>query len=203
MPRLFVGSFLTDEGIERLARLSAENQQLAETWRAKIRWTRGEKLHITWVFLGEVHSEAIPDLISELQTAIDSLASVLKPLTISYDTIELWPNERQAALAVLTPSSPPNDTFKLVDAVKRAVGKFISPTQKQHEFKTFRPHLTLLRFSDGQRRRSPLPKTSDVIIDKTILPVVHEIRDLHLIESAPGSKSNEYRSLAQFSLDLT
>ncbi|MBX3076008.1 RNA 2',3'-cyclic phosphodiesterase [Candidatus Obscuribacterales bacterium] len=202
MPRLFVGTFLSDDGIERLAKLSADNRTLGETWNAKIRWTKGDKLHITWVFLGDVDSEAIPDVISALKLAISSFTLKQKPLTLLYDRIELWPNEKQARLAVLTPSSTPADVFTLDDAVKRAVGKFISPSQKQHEFKNFRPHLTLLRFADGQRRRSPIPKTTDIEIADSLMPLEHKINDLHLIESTAQPDAHQYKSLERFQLNL-
>lgn len=217
MPRLFVGTFLSAEGIERVAKLSQDNAHLADIWRAKIRWTHRYKLHLTWVFLGDVYEHAIPHVISGLKDAMDSISLEEKPLALSYDRIEVWPNERKARLAVLTPHSTPDDVFKLDDAIKGAVAKFISPEQKQHEFKTFRPHITLLRFSDGQRRSGAgassesegdlkqlegnyKARVSDFVVKESMFPIAHEIDEVHLIQSTFAANSHKYESLAKFTL---
>lgn len=199
MPRLFVGTFLSEEGSDRLTKLSRDNSHLAETWRAKIRWTHRNKLHITWVFLGDVNEHAIPHVISGLKDAIDSISLEKKPLALSYDRIEVWPNERKARLAVLTPHSTPDDVFKLDDAIKGAVAKFISPEQQQHEFKTFRPHITMLRFPDGQRSFNV--QLSDFRLGDSILPIPHEINEVHLIQSTFGGNMHEYTRLATFRIN--
>ena len=217
MPRLFVGTFLSEEGIERLTKLSQDNADLAQAWRAKIRWTHRDKLHITWVFLGEVDESAIPNVISDLRKAIGSISPPSRPLSLVYDRIELWPNEREARLAVLTPRATPDAVFKLDDKIKDAVTKYISPDQQQHELKTFRPHITLLRFPDGQKRssagkstaqstdngpffRKHSAKVSDFIVESSILPITHEINEVHLIQSTFGGNTHEYTRLATIPL---
>jgi RNA 2',3'-cyclic 3'-phosphodiesterase len=203
MPRLFVGTFLSDEGVEKLVRLSQANESLSESWKTKIRWVDRSKFHITWVFLGEIESEKIPEIIRELNTAIAD-PIVQKPLTINYDKFELWPSERKARLAVTTTSEISKDVLNLDATIKQALNKFLIEEQSQHELKVFKPHLTILRFPRDYKPNPRLKtRAADIEFNKDFFPLKQEINEIALIESELGKHVDGYRKLAIFSLQKT
>lgn len=202
MPRLFVGTFLSPESIDKIIELPDLNSDLGDRWNAKIRWTDKSKLHLTWVFLGEVEKSLIPDVISAVETAITGLKLETQSLAVNYEKFELWPDERNAKLAVFAPHSVPPELAKIKDAIKGAVSSFIPKSQLKHEFKSFRPHITVLRFNNEHTRsknRSPI-KGSDVKLPASLFPIRQSIEDICLIESRLNSTPSTYETLASFPL---
>jgi 2'-5' RNA ligase len=200
MPRLFVGTFLTAEGIEKLVDVQKQKHNINETWKRKLRWVNRHKLHITWVFLGDIEEQAIPDVVSDLRTAISSVSLCTKPITLNYDRFELWPNERKARLAVVTPSQISNDVITIGDTIKSCLQKYISKGQIQHEYKDFQPHVTILRFQDNGKSttRARHPKSTDLDLPVSIFPIAHKITEVHLIESDLNKKENGYSVIETF-----
>ncbi|MDZ4833058.1 MAG: hypothetical protein SGJ27_04585 [Candidatus Melainabacteria bacterium] len=261
MPRLFVGTFLSNEGVEKLANLSQANEHLQTAWNAKVRWVDRSKFHITWVFLGEIESKTIPDVIGELKLAFGEptqlagleanvqlaearlaepqlaepriakpqltepqltetqhpepqlpdpqLADALfqptgsagGPLTLMYEKFEVWPSERKARLAVVTPSTVPDEVLQLDKRIKNALAKFLQSDQSQHELKDFKPHITVLRFPrDHHHKPNSKTKVSDIATTDALFPIRHEIHEIALIESELGNHVDGYRKLATFQL---
>lgn len=201
MPRLFVGTFLSAEGVEKLAKLSQANKHLDQKWNANIRWVDRSKFHITWVFLGEVSSDTIPQLIDRLDKAFKKPDDSGESLTVLYDRFELWPSERKARLAVVTPSTVPEAVLKLDNKIKTALNDFLPDGQSQHELTEFKPHLTILRFPrDHRHERNVKLKTADIEIPPSLFPIHHQITEVNLIESELGKPVDGYSKLATFRL---
>lgn len=199
MPRLFVGTFLEAEGVEKLTKLSQANSHLAEKWNANIRWVDRSKFHITWVFLGEVGSEKIPDVIDCLSEAFGKPDGSLESLSVQYDRVELWPSEKKARLAVVTPSTVPDEILKLDTKIKAAVKSFLPDSENQHELKGFKPHLTILRFPrDHRHERNRILRTTDIEVPPSMFPIHHKIKEVNLIESELGKAIDGYTKLATF-----
>lgn len=208
MPRLFVGTFLSEEGAGKLARLASANANLDRLWNTKVRWVGENKLHITWLFLGEINSEIMPDLQSALGDAVQALKAKgsCENLILRYDRIELWPTERKAKLAVITPATVPDQIEVIASSIKASLKKFVPADQQMHEHKSFKPHLTAFRFSrDFNRAKHSLGATSirtaDIAIPDDIFPIEHPIAEIALIESDMGKQMQGYERL--FSFDLT
>lgn len=194
--RLFVGTFLSAEQQTTLGTLSDCRSKLSEAWHRKLRFVRAEKLHLTWLFLGNVAKTEIPNVISELTP----LLSEQEALQVKFDQIEFWPNAKKTHVIVLTASHIPNEVAELANRINHSLGKFMTQTSKQESRREiFRPHITIIRldpnFSD---------KTSLTIPDwlplNQLLPLVHEIKNISLIESHLGAGTDDYQVLQNFPL---
>lgn len=203
MPRLFVGTFLSDDGVEKLAGLASANQHLLEEWNAKVRWVDKSKFHITWVFLGEIETETIPKIVDELKLAFESKPNEDQPLSLVYDRFEIWPNARNARLAVIAPTTVPDGALHLDLTIKTALKKFLQSDQSHHELKDFKPHITVLRFPrDHRHEKQVRPKVEDIKMTDHLFPILHEIKEIALIESTLGQHVDGYRKLATFPLNV-
>ncbi len=201
MPRLFVGTFLSEEGVDKLAKLSQVNEHLVEKWNAKVRWVDKSKFHITWVFLGDVSKETIPQVLESLNETFEKPDDSRGPLTVLYNRFELWPSERKARLAVVTPTTVPSPVLELDTKIKTALKNFLPTDHNHHELKEFKPHLTILRFPrDHRHEKSVRPKTADIETPASLFPIEHRITEINLIESELGKHIDGYTKLATFSL---
>lgn len=201
MPRLFVGTFLSAEGVDKLAKLSQANEHLLEKWNAKVRWVDRSKFHITWVFLGEVSRETIPQIIESLNETFEKPDDSGSPLTVLYNRFELWPSERKPRLAVVTPATVPDPVLELDTKIKTALKKFLPTDHNHHELKEFKPHLTILRFPrDHRHEKSVKPKAADIETPASLFPIEHRITEINLIESELGKHVDGYTKLATFNL---
>lgn len=160
MPRLFVGSFLEGPEAERISAITkARASQISsgflpgKTIEFKIRALPKEKLHMTWLFLGEVNSSALEELTRQFASTLTQLKQKLSRSTfeLSYDHLSLWPSEDKARVVVLRPSMPPPEV-SLIDSVIRAA---LSTFQENEEvYPQFNPHLTLFRVSPAADLRA-------------------------------------------------
>ncbi len=160
MPRLFVGSFLQGPEAERISAITkARASQISsgflpgKTIEFKIRALPKEKLHMTWLFLGEVNSIAVEELTRQFASTLTQLKQKLSRSTfeLSYDHLSLWPSEDKARVVVLRPSMPPPEV-SLIDSVIRAA---LSTFQENEEvYPQFNPHLTLFRVSPAADLRA-------------------------------------------------
>lgn len=201
MPRLFIGTFLSEEGVNKLAKLSQANEHLNTSWNVNVRWVDRSKFHITWVFLGEIEREKIPLIIESLTEAFEKPHDRMESLTVRYDRFELWPSERKARLAVVTPSSVPAQVLELDTKIKTAVKSFLATSESQHELHVFKPHLTILRFPrDHRHERNVNPRNADIQAPNSLFPIHHDIKEINLIESELGKNVDGYTKLATFTI---
>jgi len=183
MARLFIGSFLTEAEAERVSTvtsarvhaLTSDKSDDLENFNARA--LPAEKLHITWLFLGEVDDERVKEVSVKLQQTLKKLGD-MAPLEITYDELEIWPEVNRARVAVVTPSLPPPEVQTIAAAIRKELGQF----QEQDESKEFKPHVTLFRFSPAANLKDVELTTQPEIL----LPVKQPIRleDVHLIASA-------------------
>lgn len=196
--RLFVGTFLSAEQQELLGRLKGASERLAADWGMRLRWVKPVKLHMTWIFLGSTEAGLIPDISGRLA----AMVSEHGPMETSYDRVEFWPSARKPRQLVMIPSVVPEALRGLSDRIRTELAEFC----EKPEDRPFRPHLTLLRFDHhdqsgrGKRpenRRLDLPHWFD---PADFLPLVHEIRQVSLIESHMGKGNDDYEVLEDFRL---
>jgi 2'-5' RNA ligase len=160
MPRLFEGSFLEGPEAERISAITkARASQISSGFlpgqqrEFKIRALPKEKLHMTWLFLGEVHSSAVEELTRQFTSTLTQLKQKLSrsAFEISYEHLSLWPNEEKTRVVVLRPSMPP-PVVSLIDSEIRAA---LSTFQENEEvYPQFNPHLTLFRVSPAADLRA-------------------------------------------------
>jgi 2'-5' RNA ligase len=108
--------------------------QLVDTLKqtATAKWVKGENLHITLAFLGEVNEDRLP-VVSQVGDSI-----VGQSFELSLDRIEFWPKK---GIICLSPLSAPEALNLLANSLTAGLGRigFVM------ENRPFRAHLTLAR----------------------------------------------------------
>jgi 2'-5' RNA ligase len=187
--RIFIGTFLAPQEQQRLGQLKdSYDGQLSADWQCKIRWVRPEKLHLTWLFIGDVSPEHIAEITGICQRAAESHP----PSQLTFTTLTFWPSARGARMIVLTPDVVLDEVIQLQSAVKRQCVKFAEKTDKR-----YRPHVTLMRF-DGVDRKQRLVIPADVPLVE-YMPVPLKINSISVIESHLGA-NGAYEALHTFAL---
>lgn len=203
MPRVFVGTFLPEDGRASVGALARDNSHLSESWHTKVRWVDQSKLHMTWIFLGDIQDDLIPEVSTALGKAVGRCRQE-GLLDIEYDRFELWPNERKARLGVITPSMVPNQIITVDKTLKEALRAFLPKSERQNERTDFRPHITILRFPHhkGKDSKKPRPGASikDVVIGSAVFPLIHPIDRIELIASDMGKPQQGYETICAFEL---
>lgn len=186
--RLFVGTFLSPGQQEVLARASQHKAELESGWQAKIRFVKPHKLHLTWLFLGDVAVSSIEDISARLQV----IASRQKQLDITYDQVEFWPSDKRPRMVVLTPKFIADRVMEMASSVEQELKQYVS----KPGHKVYRPHITLARLEryDFNARQVVIPASFH------IESLRHEITKIELIESELGKATDEYQSLKSFGL---
>lgn len=209
MPRLFIGSFLASHEAERISsitRARAEQFSSSAAHQGKefrIRALPKEKLHLTWLFLGEVSSEDLEVLTKKFTATLAQLKTKLSgsDFEISYDHLSLWPSEDKARVAVLRPSVPPPQVAIIDLEIRAALSDF---QENAEVYPQFNPHLTLFRFTPAADLRATnllailpvlpaVPQDESMADQQPILPVKQTISldTIRLIASKDG-----YRTIA-------
>jgi RNA 2',3'-cyclic 3'-phosphodiesterase len=142
--RLFVGTFLPKSDQDSLGELQEHSEKLAAEWQRKLRWVRPEKLHLTWVFLGSVDEDYIP----EIQSKLTALLAEQPPLDVVYSKPTFWPGPKHARTFVLTPDTVSDEVMNLADRIKRDMKPYAEKIEPK-----YRPHITVMRFDGNTRGR--------------------------------------------------
>ncbi len=178
MPRLFVGSFLDLPEAERISSIA---QTRADS--PGLRALPKEKLHITWLFLGMVRGESIPqiaDNLTEVRKRLkEKIAGVVTEIT--YDHLELWPSTNKARVAVLCPSKTLPEVSIVAAQIKESLAGYQESIDNYPQFK---PHVTLYRIS-----QTGIQSTIDLLPHfENLSPVKQTISidSIRLIESDGG-----------------
>jgi len=137
---------------------------------------RGETLHNTLVFLGEVGMCRL----EALQLATQEVNG--EGFELCFDTARYWGHNH---IVYAAPSQLPQQLAHLVGTLEQSLIR--------HRFKfdsrAYKPHVTLLR--NAHWTDAPLPE---------MLPVRWQIPDFALVQSAPQDGLAVYRVLARFPL---
>lgn len=225
MPRLFVATYLSPEGVQRVQELARGNElpgdankPLSEKWNARVRWVTADKLHLTWLFLGDVVEELVGELTDALGESVAYLASRSHPGSLGgspgslnsmaelvYDHFELWPSPRKARLGVIVPSSVPENIVELAQSISNNLSRFLTPEQREATRRQFKPHLTVMRLSPSTRKGGahsgqfkPRISMDGIIVPPRVFPIHQSIDRVELIESDMGKKVQGYVTRASF-----
>lgn len=178
--RTFIAIELPEEvknGLRSLqARLKSSNPNTAK-------WVDPGSIHLTLKFLGETHLELIPAITS----ALDNIAAVVPPFSLSVTDLGAFPNLHRVQIVWvgLTGDLP------ILNRLQRDIETVISPLGFPTEKRTFLPHLTLARMRDtasSQARQMLGSLLSGTRID---IPMKLRVGSVSLMQSrlTPGALS--------------
>lgn len=207
------------DGVKRLETLSRANDHLDEKWKVRVRWVSAEKLHLTWLFLGEVDEELVDDVAESLGEAVGSRAwnsssasnsvpaSNNGSVSVAYDHFELWPSPRKARLGVIVPSTVAPEIAEVARAISNSLSKFLSADQQEANKRPFTPHLTAMRLGTHSRKGGvhsgggkPRASIDDVNVPRSVFPIHQPIDRVELFESDMGKKVAGYLTRACFKI---
>jgi len=164
--RLFVASPLSGAAREPLQAIYEQRERIAAKMPQRIRWTVPEQWHVTWLFLGSVPREQLPEIQSQFAAGLANL----KPLAAELQDIQFWPKPRQPRLIVCRLQPDPR-LLKRWETICQALPDY--PPDK-----AFTPHITLARLKEipdnpATSRKpgwvfSPIPPT-EWLLDELVL----------------------------------
>ena len=132
---------------DRLRELQGElGNSLREV--GKFRWVKPEQLHLTLRFLGHI----TPEQVEEVKRTLSTVAADISPFQLSYAGLGCFP--RPSAPRVLWAGIAMRDQTlpTLHEEISTTTAEIGQPLEKRE----FRPHLTLARIEDFQRRKADL-----------------------------------------------
>ncbi len=185
--RLFIGTFLS---VEEQDRLDFDfHQILISTWKIKLRRVRAAKLHLTWIFLGDLDINGETRARELLQT----IGSTLGACELLYTGFELFPSSRNPRLIALTPDSVSEGCVEVSNRIRKEMTSLCQKKERDR----FHPHITVIRFPREARGRFTCPTNFP---PENVLPVQHKIDELCLIHSHYDRGQDKYDVLESCTL---
>ncbi len=191
------------------------NEHLSALWRSRLKWVKESKLHLTWLFLGDMQNERITELSQRISQLIESRNQQIESALI-YDCLELWGRRGAPRNLVLTPQDADQSFLNFVKIARKELSEFAS-TEVVHQANTdWKPHITLLRLPDATKTLPAITKISSNKSHRSskgkelpasiitgladLLPLNHAIDSVSLIESKEEDGSHKYNALETFLL---
>jgi len=159
-----------------------EREQLA-AWQKPLkrlcggRAMRGETLHNTLVFIGDVELYGL----EVLQRAAQEVGG--KSFELCFDEARYWGHNH---IVYAAPRHAPQQLIQLAEML----GQRLDAHRFKFDQREYRPHVTLLR--NAHWSDAPLP---------AMQPVCWKVADFALVQSVPHDGLTDYRVLARFPLD--
>ena len=181
--RAFVGFFTTQkiaEGVERV------RQDSKEIIRGK--WVEPQNLHITYQFLGDISQRKALDIIKNIQ----SLSERLKPFTVQYKSLGVFPDRRRPRILWVGVGKGAN-TLKRVSSEILKMNKRVGINP---EGKPFYPHVTICRikFAENRAFRNILDRYKNFTFGE------EKVDKIALISSSLSSVGPAYTVVEEFYL---
>lgn len=188
--RLFIGTMLPIEDAEKIAEMRQSIEpKLQEWWDCELRWVRPDKLHITWLFLGNCDSSTEAKIAEQLPSILENQSK----LDINYEDFTMFGSDGRPNAVVLLPRDLSAGVLDLGNKLREKLGNFC---EKKEEYK-FRPHLTLFRFPRDTKKDYRVEEGLDI---SKYVPMRQKIEKLSLIESHTGQDGVDYKIISEYSL---
>lgn len=202
--RLFVGTFLDAQSASTVANLKTLNPEISQNWHLKARFVPLPKLHLTWLFLGDVESDLLEDVKRDLERTLKSWKQNEGggSFEINYDSAVVWASLKSPRVLVLESTGVYPLASSLNKAINTGLRNYLEKGDKVERFDRFRPHLTVCRFSpDSQMKTKTRRSMDDFHTPDNLFPLSHRIDTVSLIESDLNSGPNGYSSILDISID--
>jgi len=179
--RLFLAVFPSREQIRSIEALVQKLQGQETSFHpGKLRWVVPSKWHVTLRFLGDVPSEQLSSLKSELEGSV----SGVKSFPFRLGGLSGFPRSRTARVLVVKVEEGLDE----IRLLARRLEKSLSSLGFRREKRPFSPHLTLARVRRGMIQIPELDFLSPACL----------LSAIHLVQSCP---SNGYKTLLKLNLE--
>jgi 2'-5' RNA ligase len=191
--RLFVGTFLSSQQQDLLGKLKTD--KLSELWHKKIRFVKADKLHMTWIFLGDIDVDSIGEIGRLLKESLTGA----KAFSVIYSQHEFFRDRGKPRSLVLTPQAIPDELASMAGQIREVTAPFAT---KNNHHDRFHPHITLLRIETDHAKAADKSKSGLEMPPwwniQEALPLKHDVDNVCLIES--HLDDGAYRVIAKFEL---
>jgi len=157
--------------------------------RADIRWVEYKNYHLTLKFLGEVHADSLPDIISSLSQAAESCPA----FNLSAGGLGFFPNRHKPRVIWIGIKGELDKAKFLGERVDAYLSVLGFEEEKEH-----RLHLTLGRIRSEAKNRELL-KMADELPEKAKL-TTFKVEQFHLMQSSLTQSGPVYDTLETFTL---
>ncbi len=225
MTRIFIASYPDNGFTEKIQAIQANNSHLSELWGRQCVFSKLEKLHLTYLFMGNVDKANLtkikPTLLALIDKSQEEFIKGKALLKLDFDRLEFWPSASNPKTMVLR-SFKTNETISALQSkIKLALFPFIEPKVRDQALQDFKPHITLARFYDEgklgnvsvNKDSRQLPKTNpksvlkpnanDIRLLRNTIPLELKLSHLSIVESDLKTKNyNELEKLPLITLSL-
>jgi RNA 2',3'-cyclic 3'-phosphodiesterase len=143
--RTFIAIPLSDEIHQRLA----ECQTSLKKHHAEVSWVKPENIHLTLLFLGEIH----PNLVEKVGQCLEDIIPTQPQFTCEIAGTGVFPNPKRARVLWIGVTQGKEPVIQLQSVIEKSLDKLNIPK----EDRAFHPHLTLGRVRS--------PKNLDIVVD--------------------------------------
>lgn len=181
--RLFIGLGFSPEFARDVGPWVKKIKKTADHKETSLRWIPPSNYHITLVFLGNTHSEDIP----EIESKMSEVASRHAPFQLKIREVSAFPTLTQARVIYLGVQRSQN-ILNLQSDLESAL---LPPEKSEREYS---PHLTLARLRNPKSCRDLLSPFSHVDLGK------QRVSSILLFNSVLANGYPVYERLSQFKL---
>jgi len=211
LPRLFLGTYVDESSQLALEQLARSNTKLETTWNCRIKWSKPNQFHLTWIFFGDIE----PAKTDELTHLVDQVIKTkqqkfqLHPeeSSLTYKKLQCWFNSNTPSLIAIVPDKIENKLLTYFPEVRLQLADCAADSVRLQAKRPFRPHITLARIAGFENRSPNLPLGINdemplEVIDglNTLLPLKQPLKKVSLIESKEIAGSHQYKTIADFSI---
>jgi len=158
-------------------------------WAAE-KWVRGENLHVTVAFLGDVDAGVVP----EMTAAIARELSAVQTFELPCEGLRAVPNPRRASMLWAAYSDPEGSAASLSRAIGRATGSLAdAPSPKR-----FKAHITLVRARRARRVDAQTAQLMESMSSR--LSAFMSVPSVTLFSSTLTKAGPQYRSISTWTL---
>jgi 2'-5' RNA ligase len=136
--RLFIAIEIEDEAKHAIA---LEQKRLADAMSvSRLRWTRPEQMHMTLVFLGEIHEEHVEPIVSSLKSLEQEV--LVQPFDMTFGGTGVFPPRGAPRVLWLGVTGGAESASAVHTEVMRRLGDL----DRHDAERPFHPHVTLARW---------------------------------------------------------
>jgi 2'-5' RNA ligase len=185
--RLFIAVDLERHILDQIEQLMASQKSTAP----RARWLRGDQLHVTLLFLGEVAAEQV----GAVGAKLTEVARAHTPLVLGVSAAGGFPTAARPRVLWLGLSGDTVALGALQRDLERALAQWVSSAESS----AFQPHVTLARsrYRGGDSR---LGQCATELYRVTLGP--SSVREVVLYQSQPSSGGVRYTALLRAPLGL-